>query len=115
MPKIDIKVFLHHEEFDTVNQFTGLYKDGVLKYLEDKNIKVSLDYNNKTLLRDTNDFRMFFDFDKNILKVNYKDLDVETEIRIKTININVNKKNIEIKYEIEESQEIFIYRIEELK
>lgn len=115
MPKINIRVSLHHEEFSTIKEIKGIYQDGVLKYIEDENIKVSLDYKNKTLLRDTNNLRMFFDFNKNLLKINYKELDMNMEMKIKTEKIIIDKKNIEIEYEVEDSQEIFLYRIEELK
>lgn len=115
MPKINIKYSLHHEEFDTVKELTGIYQDGVLKYIEDKDTKVSLDYNNKTLLRDTNDLRMFFDFNKNIIKINYKELDMDMEMKINTNRIEIDNKNFEVEYEVLESEEKFIYRIEELK
>lgn len=115
MPKINIKVTLHHEEFDTLNKLTGIYQDGVLKYIEDGDTKVTLDYNNKTLLRDTKDLRMFFDFNSDLLKINYKELDMDMDMKIKTRKFNTNKRNVEIEYEVEESKEIFLYRIEELK
>ena len=113
MPKINIRVSLKNPEFETEKELTGIYQDGVLKYIEEDGSKVTINYNNDTLKKDEKFYRLNFDFKKETLKVKLKELDIETKTEIKTNKILKDNLNLTIEYEVEDDN--FIYRIEELK
>ena len=111
MPKIKLKISIKNSNESLTNHTTGIYKDHVLKYLEDDNTKVTYHYQNHILKRENDEFVMTFDFDKKRLKTILKEYHSAMELDIKNIKIKEDNKNITIEYEIE--KERFIYRIEE--
>lgn len=99
------------------NEISGIYDEDreVLKYFERDKTSVVLDLKNKTLIRNNNNIylKYIFGLEKNtsnLLKV--KGLNKELEIIIKTNKFNVTNNLIEIIYEIVDSKEQFIYKIE---
>lgn len=113
MPKINIKVSHHNPESDISNELIGIYQDDILKYMDETGSKVRFDYKNNKLKKEVDTYRLNIDFNKEIIKVYYKELGYNFKENIKVNKIVKKDKNIEIEYELED--EIFTYRIEELK
>ena len=112
MPKIKIKIVIQNSNETIENTTMGIYSQGVLKYLEEDNTKVTYHYKNHQLLRKNDEYKMTFDFEKGNLKTKLKEYQTELNIEIKNIIIKEDNKNIIIEYEID--KERFIYRIEEV-
>ncbi|MBQ3307774.1 MAG: hypothetical protein IJG68_06270 [Bacilli bacterium] len=112
MPKIKIKIVIQNSNETIENTTMGIYSQGVLKYLEEEKTKVTYHYKNHQLLRENDEYKMTFDFEKGNLKTKLKEYQTELNIEIKNIIIKEDNKNIIIEYEID--KERFIYRIEEV-
>ena len=76
-------------------------------------VKIRFDYKNNKLKKEEELYRLNLDFNKETIKVYYKELDFNFKEKIKVNKINRNGINIEIEYELEDEK--IIYRIEELK
>ncbi len=115
MPKIKIRVTIENETDTVSNELVAIYQDNILKYKEKEGATVVFDYNKRLLKREDKLLRDEFDMNKETIKVEYKEIPSNMNIKVKIIELKQDNINFEIKYEIDNTKEEYIYRIEELK
>ena len=115
MSKIKIRVTIINKEEDNCYETTGILKDNELKYVEDNNTKVTLNYNENRLIRKNESLRMdyLFDIEKPTPgTITIDEFDGDLNVSINTNKLEKENNNILIEYTIEGDK--FLYRIEEI-
>ncbi len=116
MPKINIKVSISDDTNNDSYEIKSIIQDEIIKYKEKDNTLVKYDLNKNILTRENDNLRMEYVFDKeNETEGNIfiKELNNNIKILINTNKLNRINNNIDIEYKIEDN--IFNYRIEEIK
>jgi len=95
----------------------GLINKNKITYIKDNTKHEIRIINNEKvlLLRENNDFSHNFIFEKNKQNTSeyyLKENKLSLEINIKVLELNINNYNIYIKYEVEDSNTIYEYKIE---
>ena len=115
MSKIKIRVTIINKEEDNSYETTGILNNNELKYVEDNNTKVTLNYNDNRLIRKNESLRMDYLFDINKTTpgtIKIEEFGEDLNISINTNKLEKENNNILIEYTIEGDK--FLYRIEEI-
>lgn len=116
MPKIDIKVTISSDNNNNSYKIKSIIQDDIIKYREQDNTLVKYDLNKNLLIRENDNLRMEYLFDKdNVTEGNIfiKELNNNVNVLINTNKLDRINNNIDIEYVIEDN--LFNYRIEEIK
>lgn len=116
MPKININVSISNNEIEDSYKLVSIISNNIIKYKEKDNTKVLYNLDNNTLIRENDTLRMEYLFDnlkKTVGTIYLKDLKRTINIDIETKKIEKINNNINIEYKID--NDIFKYRIEEIK
>lgn len=116
MSKVNILVEVKSTDDDITTKTKAIKQKETLRYKENERTMVRFNYQDISLLRENNELRMnyYFDKDKSTKgKIFIKELEKEIEVEIITKNIKRKGNDIEIKFEVENNE--FLYRIEEIK
>lgn len=116
MPKININVSISNNEIKDSYKLVSIISDNIIKYKEKDNTKVLYNLDKNTLIRENDTLRMeyFFDNLENTIGTIYlKELKRTINIDIETTKLEKINNNINIEYKID--NDIFRYRIEEIK
>ncbi len=116
MPKIKIKVTISNNITNSY-EVMAIKTDNTIKYQEPDKTKIAYEYDNQKLIRENEEIKLEMYFKESRGVILYKPINMELDLDIKTINITRNNNDIEIEYQVvnSEEQQNFIYRIEELK
>ena len=116
MPKINIKVSISDNTNNDSYEIKSIIQDEIIKYKEKDNTLVKYDLNKNILTRENDNLRMEYVFNKGNETegtIFIKELNNNIKILINTNKLNRINNNIDIEYVIEDN--IFNYRIEEIK
>ena len=116
MPKTKIKVTIHNEEENSDFETNAILHENMLKYKENQETTVLWNYDKNSLVRENDELRMNYVFDKNRKTegiIHIKEL--EKEIRVPIITKKIERKNNDIEIEFEIDKKDFLYKVEEIK
>jgi len=116
--RVKIKNYILNKNTNNSESFktTGIFSKNNIKYKnEDTSYQIKLQKEKVILIRENKNFYNIIEFCENKTKksiYNVKENNISIEINIKTKNLKIEKNKIEIEYEIIDSKENFIYKIE---
>lgn len=116
MPIINIKVSILNSEYNENFNTKAIIQDNILKYREKDKTIVKYYLDNNILERENNKLKLKYNFiikTKTTGKIFFKELQKEVSISIYTNKILRQGNSIILEYKIENN--IFNYRIEEIK
>ena len=116
MSKIRVKVSIKNDKIKDTYELNAILDNNRIKYKEDNGTTTIIDLDNKELIRENNELRMNYIFKINELTEGYiliKEYNKKIIVNIKTNKLEIDNNNIYIEYEIENN--IFIYKLEEIK
>ena len=116
MSKIKIKINIKNNKDNLKYNTTAILRDNKIEYIEDNNTITIYDIEKKQLIRNNNNIKMVYNFDKNKKTeglITLKDSNIIVTVNITTNKIEIKDHDIKIEYSIED--EVFLYQIKEIK
>lgn len=113
MSKISLHIRLINKEDKTDLKWEtlGIKRDNIIIYNEDT-VKVKIDLDKSTLIRENDDYSVEFDFKNNKSFYTLKKYLNRLELDLKTKKVEINNKNIKINYIINMEKEVeYMYEI----
>ncbi len=113
MSIVNIKVSLNTDDSSIEENTKALLIDNVIKYKEKDETSVILNLDNNTLIRENNELRLEYLFEKDKVtegKILIKEYNRPVLVNIKTHSIKNDNKDIEFIFEVEDKK--FNYHIE---
>lgn len=113
MKKVDLDIILKNDEIDKKIKSTGIFneKNNILNYSDD-NVEYTIDFNNKFMQRENDEFNMKLDFSNNNfgkITVFYKELSKQFIIDIFIKELKISTNIFSIKYIINDTENIEYY------
>ena len=115
MAKKDVIITVKSQEENSSYKIKSIIEDDIIKYKEKNNTLVKFDYNKNTLVRENDELRMDYVFRRNEKTegtIRVKDLNKIIKIPIETKTLKRKNNNIEIEFLV--SEDLFLYKIEEV-
>ena len=114
--KINIKVYIENNDEKIVFDCNAIYlKDkNIIKYQEKDKTNVTLNIKDNILIRENKEIYMQYKFIKNKSsknKVLIKELNKEIEVVINTLELINREDCYEVKYELVDNHDTFVYKV----
>ncbi len=111
MKKTEIIVYTKLNDVEETNKFMAIKDDNTIKYFDLDNNKMTIDLNNKIIIRENNDYLFNMDFNNNKITIKMKKLGKTIIKDIKTMTITSKSKEFMVRYLLTDDEIINEYYV----